>query len=186
MLPINGASRRSGRPGGDGAGGTRTSVNNYGKLPLIAWQPAGKGRVMLVGTDSTWLWRQNVGDRFFYKFWGQAIRFVARTEDAGKKKAGSRSSRSAPAGRGREVELRAYTAGGAPVEQPSLAGRDHRPGDARQAVVLDADPNTKGRYVGKYRVPAVGDFRLPSTPAARPRPACGCWLSPGGDAATRT
>ena len=41
---------------------------------------------MFVGTDSTWLWRQNVGDRFFYKFWGQAIRFVGRTEDAGNKK----------------------------------------------------------------------------------------------------
>ena len=51
----------------------------YGKLPLVAHHFAGEGKVLFVGTDSTWLWRQNAGDRFFYKFWGQAIRFVART-----------------------------------------------------------------------------------------------------------
>jgi hypothetical protein len=135
-------------------------VNNYGKLPLIAWQMVGKGRVMLVGTDSTWLWRQNVGDRFFYKFWGQAIRFVARTEDAGKKKSWIeiKPVRVQP-GEDATVELRAYTEGGAPVEQPSLPVEISGPG-TRTSLVLDADPNTKGRYVGKYRVPTVGDFRF--------------------------
>jgi hypothetical protein len=135
-------------------------VNNYGKLPLIAWQTAGKGRVMLVGTDSTWLWRQNVGDRFYYKFWGQAIRFVARTEDAGKKKSWIeiKPVRAQP-GEDATVELRAYTEGGAPVEQPSLPVEITGPG-TRTSLVLDADPNTKGRYIGKYRVPTVGDFRF--------------------------
>ncbi|HEV3022786.1 MAG TPA: hypothetical protein VGX76_09965, partial [Pirellulales bacterium] len=52
----------------------------YGKLPLVAHHYAGEGKVLFIGTDSTWLWRQNVGDRFFYKFWGQAIHFVARHE----------------------------------------------------------------------------------------------------------
>ena len=135
-------------------------VNNFGKLPLIAWHPAGKGRVMLVGTDSTWLWRQNVADRFFYKFWGQAIRFVARTEDAGKKKSWIeiKPVRAQP-GEHATVELRAFTAGGAPVEQPSLPVEITGPG-MRTAITLDADPNTRGRYIGKYRVPSVGDYHF--------------------------
>src|SRR5207253_7225657 len=54
----------------------------FGKTPLVAHHYAGKGRVLFIGTDSTWLWRQNVGDRFFYTFWGQSIRFVARRYDA--------------------------------------------------------------------------------------------------------
>jgi len=37
---------------------------------------------MFIGTNSTWAWRQNFGDRFFYKFWRQAIRFVARRDDS--------------------------------------------------------------------------------------------------------
>jgi hypothetical protein len=66
-------------------GATVLAVNpgfdtRQGKLPLIAHHFAGQGRVMFVGTDSTWTWRQNVGDRFFYKFWGQSIRFVARRD----------------------------------------------------------------------------------------------------------
>jgi hypothetical protein len=134
--------------------------NNYGKLPLISWQPAGKGRVMLVGTDSTWLWRQNVADRFFYKFWGQSIRFIARTEDAGKKKSWIevKPVRVQP-GEEALVELRAYTESGAPVEQSSLPVEITGPG-ARASLNLDADPNTKGRYLGRFRVPAVGDFHF--------------------------
>src|SRR5690606_19370746 len=30
------------------------------------------------GIDSTFLWRRNIGDHLFYRFWGQAIRHAAR------------------------------------------------------------------------------------------------------------
>ena len=46
--------------------------------PLIAEQFAGRGRVMMLGIDSTFLWRRNIGSHLFYRFWGQAIRHVAR------------------------------------------------------------------------------------------------------------
>lgn len=46
--------------------------------PLIAEQNAGRGRVLFVGTDSTYLWRRQVGDAYFQQFWGQAIRHVAK------------------------------------------------------------------------------------------------------------
>jgi hypothetical protein len=144
-------------------------VNNYGKLPLIAWQPVGKGRVMLVGTDSTWLWRQNVADRLFYKFWGQSIRFVARTEDAGKKKSWIEIKPvQAQPGDDATVELRAYTDTGAPIEQPSLPVTITGPG-TQITLTLDADPSTKGRFIGKYRVPAVGDYRFQFGGAAEAR-----------------
>ena len=48
-----------------------------GRRPLIAEHFAGRGRVMFVGTDSTFRWRQNIGSYVFYRFWGQAIRHVA-------------------------------------------------------------------------------------------------------------
>lgn len=46
-------------------------------VPIIAYQQVGEGTVLYLGMDSTWRWRQNVGDRYFGRFWGQAIRFVA-------------------------------------------------------------------------------------------------------------
>ena len=101
-----------------------------------------------------------MADRFFYKFWGQSIRFVARTEDAGKKKSWIevKPVRVQP-GEEALIELRANTDTGAPVEQPSLPVEIIGPG-TRTSLTLDADPNTKGRYLARYRVPVVGDFRF--------------------------
>jgi hypothetical protein len=52
------------------------------KLPILAEQVVGRGRVMVVGCDETFRWRRNVGDRVFYRFWGQALRHVARKQAA--------------------------------------------------------------------------------------------------------
>src|SRR5205085_9973634 len=93
----------------------------YGKLPLIAHHYAGQGRVLFVGTDSTWLWRQNVGDRYFYKFWGQAIRFVARRDPAAQKKSWMevRPLRAQPGERA-TIELMAFAGDGTPLGDKSL------------------------------------------------------------------
>ena len=45
--------------------------------PLVAWQYAGTGKVMYVGTDQLWRLRFMRGDRYHARFWGQAIRFLA-------------------------------------------------------------------------------------------------------------
>jgi hypothetical protein len=50
-------------------------------VPLVADAPAGNGRVLWIGCDETFRWRRNVGDPLFWRFWGQALRSVARRED---------------------------------------------------------------------------------------------------------
>jgi hypothetical protein len=52
-----------------------------GRMPLVVEAPAGAGRTAWVGTDETFRWRRNVGDAYFWRFWGQALRGVARRED---------------------------------------------------------------------------------------------------------
>jgi len=52
-----------------------------GNRPLIVEQTVGKGRVLWVGFDSTYRWRANVGTHVFYRFWGQAIRRVAKSQN---------------------------------------------------------------------------------------------------------
>jgi hypothetical protein len=137
-----------------------TIESRYGKLPLVAYHHAGKGKVMFVGTDSTWLWRQNVGDRFFYKFWGQTIRFVARTEETDKpqNRLEVRPLRPQP-GETTEVELFAYTAEGAPRTEErvrvSLAG----PGEP-ETLTLDADLVTAGRFVGHFVPKVEGSYTI--------------------------
>lgn len=45
--------------------------------PLLAVRQHGKGRVVWIGTDDTWLWREQVGDAYFYRFWSNAMGWAA-------------------------------------------------------------------------------------------------------------
>jgi hypothetical protein len=139
--------------------------NNYGKQPLVAHHYAGQGKVLFVGTDETWRWRQNVGDRFFYKFWGQGIRFVARRDTSAAKKSWMevRPIRARP-GEKAEIELMAFTADGSPRTDPLLPVRVSGGGSA-DVLQLSADPATKGRYTGKFPLPTAGEYRVVYEPA---------------------
>ena len=61
------------RPAGQGSA--------EGPVPLVVEGPAGRGRVAWIGTEETFRWRRNVGDALFWRFWGQALRSVARRDD---------------------------------------------------------------------------------------------------------
>ena len=55
--------------------------NGRTPLVLMAEAPVGRGRVAWIGTEETFRWRRNIGDPLFWRFWGQALRSVARRED---------------------------------------------------------------------------------------------------------
>lgn len=60
-------------------------------LPVVAVRPFGRGKVMLVSTDSTWRWRLGgAGDRrasgVYGRFWGRAISYLTGNLDLSKVK----------------------------------------------------------------------------------------------------
>jgi hypothetical protein len=61
--------------------GARSNAN--GPRVVIAVQPFGAGRCLVSLVDSTWRWRFRVGDRYFYRYWGQAIRAMTPHETPG-------------------------------------------------------------------------------------------------------
>lgn len=139
--------------------------SRFGRTPLIAHHYAGDGKVLFLGTDSTWSWRQNVGDRYFYKFWGQAIRFVAKRETAnsGHNWIEVRPHRAQP-GEEAQIELMAFHADGSPVKTPTREVSVLAP-DARSTITLQADPAKPGRYTGRFTPTATGVHRLAYQPA---------------------
>ncbi|MCA8961177.1 MAG: VWA domain-containing protein, partial [Planctomycetes bacterium] len=58
----------------------------YGPRPIFAFQYQGRGRTFMSLTDETWRWRKSVGNRYFYRFWGQVIRFTSAGRLLGQKK----------------------------------------------------------------------------------------------------
>jgi len=48
-----------------------------GRIPLIVTKTYGTGKVLFMGTDGAWRWREGVEDRYHYRFWGQVARWMA-------------------------------------------------------------------------------------------------------------
>jgi hypothetical protein len=42
-------------------------------MPVMAIQSYGAGQTMFVGTNETWRWRRNVGEKYFTRLWGQIL-----------------------------------------------------------------------------------------------------------------
>jgi hypothetical protein len=71
--------------GGLAPGATALLVHPYvlagaSKMPLLAVQRVGDGKVMFSGLDETWRWRRGVGDEVHYRFWAQAVRWMVKRQ----------------------------------------------------------------------------------------------------------
>jgi hypothetical protein len=138
-------------------------------MPLVAHHFAGSGRVMFVGTDETFRWRQNVGERFFGRFWGQAVRFVARREEGGtKSRLEIHPPRSTP-GEPVEVELFAFGPEGTPLAKDEVTVQVTG-GGKDEPLALKPDPNAKGRYTARFTPTEAGEYVATYTPPGQTKP----------------
>jgi hypothetical protein len=64
-----------------------TVSGTEGKLALDLYQFPGTGKAMFHAFDDTWRWRFRAGDKYFGRFWVQAIRFLARSRLVGQRQA---------------------------------------------------------------------------------------------------
>ncbi|MCI0343072.1 MAG: hypothetical protein L0216_18330, partial [Planctomycetales bacterium] len=54
--------------------------------PILASMRYGLGRTVYIGTDETWRWRLLQGDRLYYRFWQNLIRYVGHNRLLGEQK----------------------------------------------------------------------------------------------------
>ncbi|MFH1226554.1 MAG: hypothetical protein V1701_01465 [Planctomycetota bacterium] len=59
--------------------------NKFGERPIIAVQNYGKGRVFFSAVDETWRWCLFSGDKYFYAFWSNALRYLRGSQITGDK-----------------------------------------------------------------------------------------------------
>ena len=51
--------------------------NVDGRIPLLVTKTFGAGKILFMGTDGAWRWREGVEDKYHYRFWGQVARWMA-------------------------------------------------------------------------------------------------------------
>jgi hypothetical protein len=112
------------------------------------FQYVGAGRVLLHAIDSTWLWRRDLGDAFFARYWVQTIRFLARGKLSGGRGAQLASDRREYR-RGEQVRLRArfFDPRLAPSADEATVSIES-PGRPRQQLALRRNAGAAGVFEG--------------------------------------
>ncbi|MFP4057112.1 MAG: hypothetical protein ACLF0G_09615 [Candidatus Brocadiia bacterium] len=132
------------------------------KAPILAVHRVGAGKVLFSGTEESWRWRKSVGDRYHYRFWAQAVRWLVRkrfTEgDSRARLAVDRPQCSA----GAKVEIEAYCLGpdGYPLEGASVWLQVDGPGGEARRLAMQAAPGGWGIYRARFVPKAPGTYQV--------------------------
>jgi len=132
-------------------------------MPLIARQYYSRGLVMFVGSDETWRWRFNEADKYFGRFWGQAIYQVGLPHVMGNKSqliAGGEFTRGKPT----RVYARLFTQDFKPLEQNRVDGTlervDGAGNDVPERLSFEPVKGQPGLYVATITKDNPGDYNL--------------------------
>lgn len=136
--------------------------NAYGKRVILAVQPFGAGRCLMSTVDSTWRWRWRVGDKYFYRFWGQVIRTMSPEETPGGNRFVQVSVDRAQHLLGDTVTFhaRVLDAFYHPVKTDAVAAQITGSGSPPKRVVLTAVPGSPGLFSGQMLADRAGKFQI--------------------------
>ena len=152
------------------ADGSTTPDAGGRRLPVILRHYVGAGEVLMHLTDETWRWRWRTDDRYFARYWGQAVRRLAR----------GRLHRGSPAAGQGGVKLFADRQEYRPREpvrvRAHFADPSQAPADDRLTVQVESNslprrewrlerrPGHRGEFVGTlYDLPS-GQYELQISP----------------------
>jgi hypothetical protein len=132
-----------------------------GRQPLIAERYVGKGRVFLIGTDSTYRWKMNIGDQLFYPFWGRTIRQLAQSRHRQSNPSWIEAyPRRAELGEAVDIEVYAVDKDQAPLAAAQVEVRIETAGKKEPDTITLAGYGEPGWFRGVWSPSSPGDFRL--------------------------
>jgi type II secretory pathway pseudopilin PulG len=147
-----------------------------GFMPVVALQSYGAGQALFVGTDETWRWRKNVGEKYYTRFWGQMLLRLGLPRLLGASRLTQLATEKKHYVSGERVTIsgRLYRSGFQPVIDPSVAGTlviqpddpSAPASDLKKEVTLQASPGKPGYYEGEVIVttPGVYSFATENDP----------------------
>src|SRR5262249_22508273 len=140
-----------------------------GKIPLMAVQQVGEGTSFVTLVDSTWEWRFRVGDKYFYRFWGQVIRSLTPHELPGANKFVRVTTDRDRYTLGEKVVIRArlLTPNFHPVRARQVTAKVRRQDGQEFPVALQPMPGAAGVYSGEWLPPPAGDQSRTGAAAGR-------------------
>lgn len=143
-------------------------------LPVVAVRPFGRGKVMLVSTDSTWRWRLGAAAErraagAYGRFWGRAIQYLTGNLDLSKVKFAPVPDR-LPAREPATFSLRVFDEGFAPAPETETVVEATWTDPSGRSRVLSPRLLSPGVYAVELTGLAAGGHRLRASARVRGRP----------------
>jgi uncharacterized membrane protein len=156
------------------------------KMPVVAVQQFGSGRVLALTADTTYKWKSHMEghglESPYYRFWRQSVRWAAGRKDQGDKKVKDRliawpDKLEYALGEPITIEARVQSADGEPLDNakveveiqapsaPGAAPKSPGAGARSTQAILERDAQTAGQYRGSVSPPVGGVCRAVVTAA---------------------
>jgi hypothetical protein len=138
------------------------AVNQFGRMPLLATQTYGAGKVLFMGTDGAWRWRKGVEDKYHYRFWGQVVRWMAYRRNMAK----GETMRlyytpDQPAVRQTlMLSANVMEKSGEPLGKGDVVARIEAPSGAAETVRFTSTGEEWGAFSGKYTTKEPGKHKV--------------------------
>lgn len=145
-----------------------------GRLPVIAVQPYGAGKVLFHATDELWRWRLRAGDLYYGRYWIQAVRFLSRSKLIGRDRTAELAADRSLYQRGESAQLRVRFLEErlAPADDDGVVVMVENQGGSQQAARLQRVPGLASVFEGRVHRLRDGTYRAfvaqPSFPEAPP------------------
>ncbi len=139
--------------------------NASGPYPVAVMQSFGAGLCYAQLTDSTWEWRWKVGDRYFYRYWGQVLRALTPRELPGNSRFVQVNTDSTQyrLGQSATVSVRLLDPYYHPVKAAQVLGNIVGAGGQKTAIVLRPTPGSPGLYTAVYTPAQTGHYTVEVT-----------------------
>jgi uncharacterized membrane protein len=150
-----------------------TRRNADGPYPVVVYQPFGAGKCYLQLVDSTWRWRWRVGDRYFYRYWGQVFRTLTPKELPGNSRFVQMNADRSNYRLGQKVLLNArlLDAYYHPVKAEAATAIVKTGTGQEQKIAMQPTPGSPGLFTAQFQPDRVGKYEVtlnsPVTPGAK-------------------
>lgn len=138
------------------------AVHEDSRAPLLVTKTYGTGKVLFMGTDGAWRWREGVEDKYHYRFWGQVARWMAYQRHMAKGemlRLFYTPDRPEP---GHTVTLNAIVLDptGSPLNRGNVSAEITDPQGIVQKSRLQASGGEWGLYTCRFTPNRIGDYKV--------------------------
>ena len=140
----------------------RNESNRYGRIPLIVTRTYGTGKVLLMGTDGAWCWREGVEDKYHYRFWGQVARWMAyqRHIASGERMRLFYTPDRPQANEVVTLNANVMSGGGEPLQKGTVVLQIVGPSGNTDSVRMIANGDEWGLFTGSFTPEEPGNYQL--------------------------